>query len=163
MRERTEEEQRDFERGREEAQAKIRELMKKPVPAASWAPEPDPYLQPQQFRGLPPGEKGTWYRTTAAGRLAAVMAPFDPNEEADEARRAREWVDRYEYVYGRRPSLTQARYAVSRRSDGVVMGGNASDLAPVFRQAGIRYAVINETEPLPADPVNVIREPVRPG
>jgi hypothetical protein len=160
-RERTEEEQRQFERGREIAQARIAEVMSQPVPAAT--PAPEAWLVPDQLRALPKGDRGTWFRATPAGRLAAVVSPDPPGEQAEEAKRAREWADNYEYTYGRRPGLVQARAAVARRSDGVFLSGDARDLAPVFRQAGMRYSVTDTADPLPAEPAGVIFEPVTRG
>lgn len=163
-REMTEEETRAYTRGYEETAARLKAAAAAPMPAASWSPEPEPYLQPEQFRGLPkPGtDRGRWFRSTPAGQLRAVTEPDAPDEAADEARRAKAWIEDYEYRYpeGRRPSMTQARFAVGRRSDGVTLTGDVRDLAAVFRQAGIRYSVIDTSEPLPADPVNVITERV---
>jgi hypothetical protein len=160
-REMTEQETRDYVRGYESAKSRIKDIMSAPMPAASL--EPEPYLVPDQLRALPKGDRGIWFRTTAAGRLAAVMTPDAPGESADEARKAREWADSYEYTYGRRPSLVQARAAVARRSVGAFLSGDAHDFGPLFRQAGLAFAIVDQVEPLPADPAHVIFEPVTPG
>jgi hypothetical protein len=124
-------------------------------------PETPSYMLPDQFRRLPSGDRGTWYRTTPAGMLRAVTEQDPPDEQALEAKAAREWADRHEFTYGRRPSVTEARYAVQRRSDGPVLSGDVQEIASAFRAAGLRFAVVNMTEPLPA--AAAITQPVTRG
>jgi hypothetical protein len=157
---RTVTEQRAFERAYEETAAQLKKAASQPMPAATFEPSTPAYLVPDQLRALPRGDRGVWYRSTAAGMLRAVTEPDPPDESAQEAKAARELADWREYTYGNRPSMTQARAAVSRRSDGVWLSGEARDFGAVFRQAGLRYAVIDVAEPLPAEPTAIIHQPV---
>ena len=118
------------------------------------------YTLPEQFKPLPKGDKGTWYRSTVAGQLAAVLLPPDPEEDARELAAAKAFVEDYEWRYNRRPTMEEARAAVSRRTDGAVISGDYEDLKRVFRQAGVPFGRIELSEPLPADPEAVIHQPV---
>jgi hypothetical protein len=163
---RSPDEQRRFESGYQEAKNRIKEIMSQPPPAASAAPSPE-YLMPDQFRQLPRGENGRWWRETPAGKLAAVVAPPEPDEDARLAQEARDLADTYEFTYGRRPSVNECKWAVrwcsGRRSNAVTVSGTAAEIGQVFQRAGLGLEVVTAHKPLPADPVNVIFKPVAPG
>lgn len=116
-------------------------------------PPPRPPQLPQ-FTAAPPlvlarGDRGTWSRTTVAGMLKAAVDPDGPEDDARELVEARTMIDAHEFTYGRRPSMAEARLAVGRRSDGVVLSGTAEEIGRAFRQAGLPFGILNAVEPLP--------------
>jgi hypothetical protein len=73
------------------------------------------------------------------------------------------FADEAELIYSRRPSMTAARAAVGRRTDGSVLEGDTRQVADQLRRAGIPCRVVDDYQPLPEDAVNVVFEPVTPG
>lgn len=153
---------RDYKRGYLEA-ADRHDGARMRVPAAPVYPQPQ-QLIPDQLRVLPRGDRGTWYRSTVAGQLAAVVAPPAADEEAREQQAARAFIEDYEWRYGRKPGMTEARYAVRPRGgEGVMLSGRADEIAQVFRTAGLPFEIVTRTEPLPSGPANTITQPVTRG
>jgi hypothetical protein len=147
---------RDYRRGYEKAGAAHTKFA-----AASYPTQPAPlpsHTAVQAPRVIAGGDRGTWARTTIAGMIASVVSPDAPDEAAKELAAAREWSDSHEFTYGRRPSLSEAKMAVGRRTDGVTLGGTAADIGRVFAQAGLPYAILSEVQPLPG-PGAVITQP----
>lgn len=172
MSERTEVEQRAFDRGRENAEARIQAILSAPMPAfAAPEPERDPWL-PFSPGLLPEDpERRRWYRETPAGQLAAVVAPYDPAAEDRDADATDELVHRLEAARQRRGEAgmawgpvnrEQARLAASRRGESIVLSGEASEIGRAFRAAGLPFGISQVFKPLPG-PASVTHQPVTRG
>jgi hypothetical protein len=145
---------RDYRRGYESAAA----IASKPITTIP-APQLPSFTEAHAPRVLAGGDRGTWARSTVAGMVASVVSPDQPDEPARELAAAREFIDDWEYRYGRRPTMAEARLAVGRRTDGAVIRGTAADVGRVFATAGLPFAILSEVQPLPP-PGAVIHQPV---
>jgi len=169
---RTPADQRAYERGYERAQGLLAGAGWATAAAISPAPEHRSFTLAGP-RVTAKGDRGVWQRETVAGALALAHAPDDPDGEAAERKTALAWMDDYEFTYGRRPSMEEARLAVRRSpdspdavqrrlSDGTVLGGTAEEIGQAFRAAGLQFAIVSEMLPLPG-PGGVVHQPVRQG
>lgn len=156
----SEEEIRGFLRGVQQAEDRFKAWAAKPHPSA--APVQLPSYTAAEFpvRVMARGDRGTWATTTPAGRLASVVNPDQPDAPARELAEARAFVDDWEYRYNRRPSMAEARMAVGRRSDGVVISGTAEQVGRVFAAAGLTFGITSQVEVLPPPGDAVVRRSV---
>jgi hypothetical protein len=106
------------------------------------------------------GDRGTWARTTLAGQLKAVVSPDAPDDEAREMQAARAFIDEWEFTYGRRPSMAEARLAVGRCGESLQLSGTATEIGRVFAAAGLPFATVTAVQALPG-PGDVVHQPVR--
>jgi hypothetical protein len=149
-----------FRRGYEAASASTGHNISMSAPPA---PDPAPYLQPDQFRGFAKGDRGRWQRESVAGRLRHALGD-DPDADARELAAAKKFREDYEWVYGRAPSMAEARFAVRPRGgELVVLSGGYEDLRRVFAVAGLRFGRTDVSEPLSAAPGSVTHQPVSRG
>jgi hypothetical protein len=145
---------RDFRRGYERGP----DLSKESMSTARPAPLPA-FTGVQAPRVVSRGDRGTWARSTVAGKLASVVSPDAPDEGARELAAAKKLIDDHEFTYGRRPSVTEARMVVGRRSDGAVLGGTAEEIGRVFAMAGLPFGIETQVKPLP-QPSDAVHQPV---
>jgi hypothetical protein len=130
---RTVEQQRGWERGYEQGQARAREIMS-PMPAAGFAPAPEVRQLAAPAPVHATGAQAAWLRDTWGGSLSRLVPQAD---EAADLAAARAQADQHEFTYGSRPALAyflnRARGAGT--GPGTVLSGDTAEVLGRIRLA----------------------------
>jgi hypothetical protein len=125
--------QRRFERGYEEARARLDAVMRQPVPTSPFVePEVRQLAAPVPVRAT--GDRARWLRDTWGGKISRLFTPAD---EAAELAEAKALADQHELTYGSRPALVHFLHKVrgSGTGTGAVLTGETAEVLGTIRLA----------------------------